>query len=362
MDPVNPMNVYVTVTSGLLWSEDGGDTWNRPKTFAPGGCELEIHPTNPSTLYLAGLDVFRSTNRGQDWAGSVSGLPVNLANFLALAVDPSDGETLYLGIDRDPGIYKSTDGGANWGEVTDGLELTAVASLVISPSNPSILYAGGPGGKIQKSIDGADTWLNLDTGISEFFTVMALAVDPTDSSVVYAGTDGNGVNRSLDGGASWAEFNTGLPHVTILTLEIHPDDPQRVYAGLQHHSAFRYESGGVPPQYLFAAGDPAGLGGLFSGVAVSNFSGSDAGVNLAINDSTSGKAGLRDGGDLQPAGQQVDLGPCSRATVRRFAQQSFPGKSRPSGLDRADQRQCGHRQFLSVRFRDPDPAGRRSGD
>ncbi len=314
VDPVNPMNVYAGTRFGFgaAWSDHGGDTWNASNTAVASAVELGIHPTNPSTLYLASTNanVFRSTNAGRDWAGAVSGLPDGVL-YTALTVDPSNGNTVYAGstpaFGGNAGVYKSTDSGSTWVEVSNDLELAAVVALEIAPGNPSVLYAGGPGGKIQKSTNGAESWMILDTGILSLVT--ALAIDPFNSSGVYAGTQAAGVFKTVDGGASWTEHNSGLPHITVQTLEINPDSGA-VHVALDYFSVFRYQSQSVSPQWLFAAGDPAGIGGLFDGVELSNNSGEDASVGLeAIGDSTSGKAGLSDHGALHPLGanQVVDL-------------------------------------------------------
>ena len=312
VDPLNPSNVYLATEfgGGIFWSDDGAESWNAANALAIV-YELGIHPTNPSTLYAAHAGgVYKSTNRARDWVLMGNGLP-NLLNYTSLAVDPSDGETVYAGATPgfgggSPGVYTTTDGGNNWVETSSGLELLEVNVLEIDPGNPSTLYTGGRGG-IQKSTDSGGSWMTLDIGIPDFSSVSAVAIDPFNSSLVYAATN-NGVFKSVDGGNTWTEYSQGLPHVTIQALAINPADPKEVLAASHYYSVFRYES--PSPQWLFAAGDPAGIGGLFDGVALSNYSGEDARANLeAIGDSTSGKAGLSDRGALQPLGanQVIDL-------------------------------------------------------
>ena len=317
VDPVNPANVYLgtDLSGGIFWSDDGAETWNAANALGTA-YELGFHPTNPSTLYAASGDgtVYKSTNQARDWIPSGNGLP-NTVEYTALAVDPSDGMTVYtgsrprIGSPETAGIYKTTDGGATWAEANTGFEITfEVRALEIDPTNPSTLYAGGFGGIRQKSTDGAGSWVTLNTGIPQVSRVTSVAIDPVNSSVVYAGTTLSGVYKSEDGGTTWAEFSQGLPSEGVLTLEINPADPKRVYAASRFSSVFRYES--ISPQWLFAAGDPAEIGGLFDGVALSNYSGLGAGVTLeAIGDSTSGKAGPADHSTLQPLGanQMVDL-------------------------------------------------------
>ncbi len=317
VDPVNPSNVYLgtSFAGGIFWSDDGGESWNSAPVLAKVP-ELGIHPGNPSTLYAAHFGgVYKSTNQARNWELVGNGLPNNV-DYLSLAVDPSDGDTVYAGATPgfqggDPAVYKTTNGGGAWAAMTNGFALRGVNSLEIDPANPDILYAGGPGGfgattVIQKSTDGGANWAARDTGIPLDLSVSALAIDPFNSSVVYAGTNASGVYKSSDGGATWSEYNTGLSHVTINDLAINPSDSNDIIAAVHHFSLFRYQS--LSPQWLFAAGDPAGIGNLFDSVALSNYSGEAAVVGLAaIDDSTSGKAAGQ--GNLRPLGgnQQVDL-------------------------------------------------------
>ena len=331
VDPVNPTNVYAGTEFGfgVAWSDDGGGTWNAPNTPVASVHELGIHPNNSSILYAASSQgkVFKSTNQGRDWT-SGDGLP-GTVQYTALAVDPSNGETVYTG--STPGfgpqaaaIYKTTDGGDHWAEAVNGFDLDSVTALGIAPGSPSTLYAGGRGG-IQKSTNAAASWMTLDIDIPQFATVLSVAIDPFNSSVVYAATNTNGVLKSVDGGTTWTEFNAGLPHLTIQTVAINPADPKDVYVAPDYYSVFRYES--VAPQWLFAAGDPAGIGDLFDGVALSNYSGEAASVGLeAIGDSTSGKAGPSDQGVSQPLGanQVIDLDLAAGEQLSKLRSELFP--------------------------------------
>ena len=241
VDPLNPSNIYLATEfgGGVFWSNDGAETWNAANALAIV-FELGIHPTNPSTLYAGhGAGVYKSTNGARDWVLMGNGLP-NVLNYTSLAVDPSDGETVYAGATPafaggSPSIYKTTDGGDNWVETSNGFELDGVTALEIDPGNPSTLYAGGLGGFaatsiLQKSTDRGATWATLDIGISLSSSVSTLAVDPFNSSLVYAGTNTDGVFKSEDGGTTWTEYSQGFPHVTIEALAINPTDSNEVLA------------------------------------------------------------------------------------------------------------------------------------
>ena len=328
VDPSDSMNVYVGIHLGVgvVWSNDGGETWKAPNTGLTNVYALGIHPTNPSTLYAASSlgRVFKSTNGAMDWTFG-TGLPTTV-QYTALAVDPSDGMTVYTGStpgfgSPPAGIYKTTDGATTWSDMSNGLELQSVVALAIDPNNPSTLFAGGGGGIIQKSTDAAASWTTLAIDLSGFSTVSALAIDPSNSSVVYAGTNTNGVFKSVDGGTTWTKLNQGLPHVTIQDLAIDPSDPTRVLAAPHHHGVYLYQP--ATPQWLFAAGDPSGIGGLFDGVALSNYSGQHVSVALeSITESTVGGAAM-----ALPQGdnQQVILDLPADEQLARLRSQIFQG-------------------------------------
>lgn len=122
------------------------------------------------------------------------------------------------------GVYKSTDGGDTWKQVLSSGPWTGATDLVIDPDNPDVLYAalhqrhrtvaavmnGGPESGIWKSTDGGDHWTELTSGLpSGDIGKIGLAVSPLKSNVVYAGIElpgrTGGFYRSADGGASWTK-------------------------------------------------------------------------------------------------------------------------------------------------------------
>jgi photosystem II stability/assembly factor-like uncharacterized protein len=124
----------------------------------------------------------------------------------ALAINPQTPDTLYAGI-WSGGVYKSTNGGANW--VNTGVVANALA---INPQTPDTLYAGSgsyPGLGVYKSTDGGTNWTAINTGLTNNI-VNALAINPQTPDTLYAGTSGGGVYKSTDGGTNWTAINTGL--------------------------------------------------------------------------------------------------------------------------------------------------------
>jgi photosystem II stability/assembly factor-like uncharacterized protein len=153
----------------------------------------------------------------------------------ALAVDPTNSNTVYLG-GAEGGVWKTTDGGQHWTPLTDDQASLAIGSLAIDPTNPSVIYAGTGeedtafdayyGAGVLKSSDGGSTWTQIPgpfsgaTGsLSPYCggaTIGSLAVDPANSQVLLAGaaffcgsSSPSGIYRSTDGGATWTNVLPG---------------------------------------------------------------------------------------------------------------------------------------------------------
>ncbi|MDX2030539.1 MAG: BACON domain-containing carbohydrate-binding protein [Blastocatellia bacterium] len=129
-----------------------------------------------------------------------------------LLISPSQPDVLYAGA-ASGGVWKSTDAGKAWRPLADLMPNLAVNALAMDPQNPDVIYAGTGegyfnsdsirGAGIFKSFDGGNTWRRLDgTGTADFYYVNDIVVSPTKSNRLYAATR-SGVMRSLDGGDSW---------------------------------------------------------------------------------------------------------------------------------------------------------------
>jgi photosystem II stability/assembly factor-like uncharacterized protein len=199
-----------------------------------GGAYVTGKTNSPDFPTTAGAlrtndDLLKSTDGGAAWQASNTGLqnrPV-----VRMWADPSAASTLYALTFN--GLYKTTDGGANWNLLNTGLNSpgqSSASALGITPTNPSVLYAGSNGvgaNVLVKSTDGGATWSPSGTGLST--TVSGIAVDPTNPSVVYAGTSFN-VNKSTDGGASWSPANSGINFGGVFNFVFDPTNTSVVYA------------------------------------------------------------------------------------------------------------------------------------
>lgn len=213
--------------NGIYRSDDGGDSWRHlglTETRHIG--KVEVHPSNPDIVYVAAL--------GNLWAPSA-----------------------------ERGVFKTVDGGATWEKVFFVDELTGVVDLVMDPSNPEVLYAaayqrlrrawgfngGGPGSGIFKTTDGGESWTELTKGIpAEDKGRIGLAIAYSNPQVLnalieYADNENQGTYRSEDGGATWERVNplNGRP-MYYSEIFIDPNNEDRVYTLAT--SSYRSEDGG----------------------------------------------------------------------------------------------------------------------
>ena len=153
---------------------------------------------------------------GNNFSGWSSLGPGNIGGRTrALVIDKNTPATMYAaGVSG--GIWKSTDSGASWSVLDDMMANLAVTSLVIDPNNSNILYAGTGegffnfdavrGDGIFKSTDAGATWTQLSATASNtnFYYVNKMVISPNDSQRLYAATR-TGIWQSSDGGTNWTQ-------------------------------------------------------------------------------------------------------------------------------------------------------------
>lgn len=246
LDPSDPWTLYAGVyEKGLFKSTNAGASWAACNSGLPSYSTviaIAMDPVHPSTLYASTWSavvengVFMSVDGGATWTEADAGLPSDYygrIRIAVIAVDPKSPEILYAGTLNDSGlfgrgVYKSSDGGAFWASVNNGLPNNYIEALAIDPDTPGTLYVGdGIGHGLFKTTDGGGSWKTSHRGIGG--GVSALAVDPLDPMTLYAGSDG--VMKSTDGGASWSDRMEGFPlsYDAVLSLAIDPQNTQKLY-------------------------------------------------------------------------------------------------------------------------------------
>jgi photosystem II stability/assembly factor-like uncharacterized protein len=257
VDPEDSSIVYVATKDGVFKTFDGGATWSSFSTDLPVGSILPVgwmrallvvDPENPSTVF-AGIGsvfsqcpsgaLFKTMDGGLSWRSVTRSRALDGAQLCAVALDPRNSHTIYIGADR--GLFKSIDGGETWQPlpaVRLDRGIAGFVSVAVDPLRPDTLYAGtlydfG----IRKSTDGGSTWARVNNGLSWSWQgnsylpeVRFLAINPENPDIVYAGTH-QGVFKSVNGGNRWEPITSGMPARYVTSLTIDPANPNHVYAG-----------------------------------------------------------------------------------------------------------------------------------
>lgn len=235
VDPQDPLAVYAgTLENGLLYSLDGGESWNQARGLSIGRVQtVAVDPKDKCTVYATrGNQIFKTDNCGRDWNQAYFD-PRTALVFQALIVDWYNPRTLYAGTSEGD-IFRSDDGGKSWRR----LQLVArerVNSLAIDPRDSRVIYAATNGSGILKTTDGGASWTAIADAFKDFEgakRVTAVVVDPQLAGTVYA-VSKYGILESNDAGATWHALTLPTPAgtVDIRALAVHPKDSRvLVYA------------------------------------------------------------------------------------------------------------------------------------
>ena len=174
-----------------------------------------VDPNNPNILYAgtAIYGIFKSSDGGATWNTVNNGITNHAGYFTEIIVDPTNSNILYAGgvsvDDGNTGILKSTNGGASWAYVHNGITNVGfggpprdVFSMVMDNSNHNIIYAalGSRCGSVYKTSDAAGTWTR---GVGLACDPTVVRIDSLNPSILYTRTSwGQGINKSTDGGVN----------------------------------------------------------------------------------------------------------------------------------------------------------------
>jgi hypothetical protein len=243
----------------FMYEIGGWGVWTTDFTTYGRIITVTVSPSPQSLVFAGSLDsgVIKSTNSGATWFTSNTGLAYK--HVQCFAISKSNPGIIYLGTDSlsgaasTKGVYKSTDSGATWTNVTnDGFtEDRSIQAITIDPTNPNIVYAGifnATHNTVQgvwKTTNGGTNWSIANTGLGINKNILALAIDPSNPNIVYLGTSflyspNTGptyVYKSTNAGVSWTNSSTGLPSTTadinpVRWMDISTTNPQYVCAGL----------------------------------------------------------------------------------------------------------------------------------
>lgn len=174
--------------------------------------------------------------------------PFRGGRVVAVAGDPVQPMTFYFGACAG-GVWKTTDGGTYWQNISDGFfQTAAVGAIAVSESDPNVLYVGmgettirgdvSHGDGVYKSTDAGKTWRHL--GLADTRYIAKIRVHPRNPDVVYVAALGHafgpnqqrGVFRSTDGGTTWEQVLFRSAQAGAIDLSMDPHNPRVLYAAL----------------------------------------------------------------------------------------------------------------------------------
>ncbi|MCK4825755.1 hypothetical protein KA005_58950, partial [bacterium] len=280
--PLDKTVMFVTDNpSGVNKSYNRGNTWvqrNKGITCRTGPSEdgipifcLTIDPNNPDIVWAGTASmrgIYKSIDCGETWIKKDRGIEEwNEITFRNFGVRPGNSRIVFAGVEITTGIqgkefdkakgkiYKTEDGGENWRCVWEGGSL--VRFILFDSTNPDILYAStgifdrdaynGTGSGVLKSIDGGDSWRQINNGLHNLF-VGFLEMHPDNPKVLFAAAGNNtycadsGVYKTTNGGKNWVQIlKTDISSCSVVTIS--PSNPKVIYAG-GAEAFYRSDDGG----------------------------------------------------------------------------------------------------------------------
>src|SRR6266487_3786790 len=279
-EPSGKITLFVGAASGGIWKSDDGGTRFRP-VFDEQPVQsigaIAIDPKNSRNIWVGtgeswtrnsvsiGDGIYKSSDGGETWTNA--GLP-NSERIAQIVVSPKNNDTVFASVpgavwsdSADRGLYRTTDGGKNWGLVLKGSNLSTGCSIAaIDPNDSNVMFAAlwdfrrkgwtfrsggdGPnapsGSGLFRSNDGGNTWNEITAENSKGFPKkpygrIAVAIAPSNSKRVYAFVESpeSALFVSDDGGTTWdkrdkSQWMVWRPFY-FANLIVDPKNPDRLF-------------------------------------------------------------------------------------------------------------------------------------
>lgn len=277
IDPRDSDVVYVAA-QGPLWASggdrgvykttDGGATWQRVLHISDdtGVNEVHMDPRNPDVLYASSYQrrrhvytlvnggpesaIYKTTDAGATWRKLTEGLPKVDMGKIGMAISPADPDVLYAVIEaqRDKGgFFRSTDRGESWSKMSDYVSGSPqyYNEIFADPHDVDRVYAMDT--FLQITLDGGKTFNRVGEK-KKHVDNHALWIDPGDTDHLLVGCDG-GIYETWDRGATYRFFEN-LPITQFYRVSVDNSKPfYYVYGGTQDNNSL-----GGPSRTLYSSG------------------------------------------------------------------------------------------------------------
>jgi photosystem II stability/assembly factor-like uncharacterized protein len=276
VDPKNPERLFVAAQGhpygpnserGVFRSLDGGQTFEKVlyKDENTGAADLVMDPANPQTLFAAlwaarvapweirsgmsfvipGGGLYKSTDGGSTWRQISKGLPApgDAVGRIGIAIAPGNSQRMYLSLEsqKEAGIYRSDDAGESWQHVNDDHRIggrgPGAMGIAVAPDNPDTIYVANT--STWKSTDAGKTFVGFK-GAPGGDDYQRIWINPVIPRVI-ALTSDQGAVISVNGGQTWSSWYN---QPTAQFYHVATDDrfPYWVYGAQQESGAAATES------------------------------------------------------------------------------------------------------------------------
>ena len=269
---VNPHNadiVYVAALGhvfgpneerGVFRSTDGGKNWKKVlyRSNKAGACDIVLDPSNPNTIYAGmweayrtpyelvsggpGSGIFKSTDGGDNWTEITRnpGLPEGVIGNIGITVSPANPDRVWAIVEaKEGGVFRSDNGGKTWARVNEEHKLTQRAwyymRIYADPANADSVYAINTG--LYKSNDGGHTFNSIRAAHGDNHD---LWIAPNDPLRMINCNDGGAIVTS-NGGQSWST-QMNQPTAQFYRVAVDQDFPYHIYGAQQDNSTVRIAS------------------------------------------------------------------------------------------------------------------------
>ena len=280
--PDNPDIVFVAAQGavhgpnkerGIYKSIDGGKNWKQVLFVDEntGASSLSMDMNNPRILYAAtwqhrrypwqvesggpGCSIWKSTDEGESWEEISAGLPSKMGK-IGVSVSRVKPDRVFAIIESEKskaGVYRSDDGGKNWKHLTNDQNLTARSwyymEIFADPTNAEVVYVlNAP---VMRSTDGGKTFARVNVGHGDTHD---LWINPNNGNNMILGDDG-GAEITFNWGTTWSSLNN-QPTAQFYRVNADRQFPYHVYGGQQDNSsvviASRTNSAGISDKDWFS--------------------------------------------------------------------------------------------------------------
>ncbi|HEV2426021.1 MAG TPA: glycoside hydrolase [Terriglobia bacterium] len=290
VDPRDPNRVFAAVLGhpfgpnaerGIFRSTDGGQNWQKVlyKDESTGGCDVEIDHANPDVVYATLWEermgpwedanqfpgpnggIFKSTDGGTTWNQLTQGLPKGLTQAY-VTISPTNPQRLYASVAAGyaTSIYRSDDAGASWSKSTDDPRPSVrigggdLAMPRVDPRNPDVVYTTST--VTWRSTDGGKTWTGI-RGAPGGDDYQNMWINPNNPDVILLVSD-QGAIVSVNGGDTWSSWYN-QPTAQFYHVITDNRFPYWVYGAQQESGSAGVASRGNDGEITFREFHPVGV-------------------------------------------------------------------------------------------------------